>query len=456
MGTANQVFVKLKSSEPGYILYLAVVVLGLLCAYGVLILTLRRFAVTEARRGINEIQAEALAYSGLSLAQAYAAGYENGGAFWQTQAFTRNVPQGGAITISATRSAGWLKIRSKGSFIADTVILDGTLGQSPPQFSQNVLSLRFSDADVIVADRAVVSGNIATSGGKVQIRNGGVFKGRRVKMASFAFCDSAIEAEIAEEKSTIFKPAKITNLKTIQPKAFDSVMACFNKTAVDSMLVAGSVTFKACSLDFGGVTLFVNGGMKIKGCAKISNLKAFITGDLELDDSSRSEFCTLVSLGNVRIRGNATCQSTIVGADSFVVSQTATVVYPSFLYLSRVMQTIGGSQIVVVQDKAVVKGVIAAADFHDNAEIPRIITCGRSPVEGLIICPGAVTLYGCVSGSVYAGKIVYRLERSVYDNWLRDASIEYRDMSLATMPFLFPTRCRPRYLKISKASGNAL
>jgi hypothetical protein len=110
----------------------------------------------------------------------------------------------------------------------------------------------------------------------------------------------------------------------------------------------------------------------------------------------------------------------------------------------------------VIQDKATVRGTIATGDFHDNSMIPRIMTQSRGPIEGCIICPGAIMPYGTISGILYADKIVYRQERSVYENWFKEVSISFKDISLMTVPFLIKKDGDPSYLKIVWKCGSKL
>jgi hypothetical protein len=128
-------------SQSGYILYLSIVLLLILCAYGGVIITSQHLNIIESRRSLNALQASVMAWSGLYIAQAYAAGYEGRGALWETQDYVRSLPNGGGIALSAHYEAGWLQVKSKGAFLRDTAILEGILGQSPPSFSSNVLSL---------------------------------------------------------------------------------------------------------------------------------------------------------------------------------------------------------------------------------------------------------------------------------------------------------------------------
>jgi hypothetical protein len=72
------------------------------------------------------------------------------------------------------------------------------------------------------------------------------------------------------------------------------------------------------------------------------------------------------------------------------------------------------------------------------------------------MCPGAITLYGGINASIYAGKIVYRQERNVYENWLREVSISYRDVSRMTIPRLFPGDGQARYISVSSIKGRQL
>jgi hypothetical protein len=70
-------------------------------------------------------------------------------------------------------------------------------------------------------------------------------------------------------------------------------------------------------------------------------------------------------------------------------------------------------------------------------------------VQGVVFTPGLITLYGNVEGSIYAGNIVYRRSRSVYEGWLMEASVNHIDLSGMVLPLVFSNPV-PEYIWMEK------
>jgi hypothetical protein len=443
-------------SEKGYVLYLAVVLLFVLSAYAGIVLTSQYLNVSAARHELNGLQAEVLAQSGLSLAQAYASGFENHGALWETQEIRREIPGKGTIILNAHHDAGWLQVISKGAYLRDTAIMQGTLGQAPPSFSANALSIGLSNNDIIVADRASLQGNVGTSGGKIITRSNGLFKGKAVPIKPAEYSDSASENEVASINRFFNDPKSRGTINTLSPAGLDSMTRFTGKIPETNVLVNGSESFKSMNVDFSGSRVFIQGNLIIEKTSFISNLKCYVKGTITIKDSSVTKGCTFISLENVKMQDNVIFTGNAVSAESLVVEGNSSVNYPSFLFLSAGGKPGNGNQVIIVRDNAIVKGAVATADFHDNATIPRIMVLGRAKVDGFVMCPGAITPYGAINASVYSGKIVYRQERNVYENWLREVSISFRDISRMTIPRLFPLDGQARYLNVSCIRGRQL
>jgi hypothetical protein len=443
-------------SEKGYVLYLALILLFVLSAYAGIVLTSQYLNISSARHELTGLQASVLAQSGLSLAQAYSAGYQGHGPSWETQELKREMAKGGTIILSAHHDAGWLQVLSQGCYLRDTVVLQGALGQAPPSFSSNALSIGFSNNDVIVADRASLTGNVGTTGGKVITRSNGLFNGKTTTIKSISYSDSDLEKEVIGVTRFFNEPKSRGIIKTITPAGLDSMVRFSGKIAQENILVDGPVFMKSVNVDFNNAMVYVKGNLSIEKMSLLSNLKCNVLGNISIKDSTIIKSGSLVSLGNIKMEDNSTFSGNAVSAESLCVGGNAKVYYPSFLYLSGNGKTNNGNQVLIVQDNAIVKGTIAASDFHDNATIPRIMILGRAKVDGFVMCPGAVTLYGSINASVYTGKIVYRQERNVYENWLREVSISYRDVSRMTIPLLFPGDGQARYLSVSGVRGRQL
>jgi cytoskeletal protein CcmA (bactofilin family) len=214
---------------------------------------------------------------------------------------------------------------------------------------------------------------------------------------------------------------------------------------------------KSDTLDYRGVTFHIRGDLVISKSACLKNAKGYVRGNILIKDDAQVDFCSLIALGNVTISDNACVRGNIACCESLTVENNARVFYPSLIYLSSNSPIAGvDNRVITIQDNAIVRGTIATAQFGNDTYHVRVMVQGRSRVEGLIICPGAVTLYGNITGSIYAGRIVYSQGRNIYENWLREVSITGCDLSGMTVPLLFPAERNPRYLQVSSTSRKLL
>jgi hypothetical protein len=452
----RKTLMNLKSSEQGYVLYFALILLFVLASFVATILTSQRMNNTQSQRELNKLQATVLSYSGLELAKAYVSGYDGRDFLWETQDLKHDFLQGGSVTLSASHSAGWLSVHSIGSFIKDTSECEGVLGQVPPSFSSNAINIVHSDNDVVVNDRATLNGDIATSGGKVITRNNGTFSGKIKRIFPVVY-----NSDIAEQEFNVFDKqfgalSKDSTIQHVKPEEIGQMFRPTENKQVKSLFVEGDVSLKSVDLDFKDAVLYVKGDVTVSGASNIKSASVYVLGKTEIKDRACVQFCNIVSLGNLFItdssiyRGNALC------AESLVVRGGANVYYPSFLYLSSGQKGSMGDRVVLIQDNACVKGIITTGNFNDNAMIPRIQILDRSNVSGLLFCMGGVTPFGRINGSIYLEKIIYRQERTVYENWLRQVTVSYLDISQMTTPMLFPKEYGYRFMQIKQVRGGVL
>jgi hypothetical protein len=445
-----------KSSEQGYVLYFSLILLFVLAALTASILTSQRMNITQSQHELNKLQATVLSYSGLELAKAYVSGYDGRDFLWETQDLKHDFIQGGSVTVTATHSAGWLSVKSKSVFIKDTAECMGQLGQAPPSFASNALSIVHSDNDVVVSDRATLNGDIATSGGKVITRNNGTFSGKVKRISPVLY-----SGDIAEQEFNVFDKqfgdiSKDSTIQHVKPEELGQMFRSTETNQVKNVFVDGDVSFKSVDLDFKDAVLYVKGRVTVSGTSNIKSASVYVLEKTEIKDRACVQFCNIVSLGNLVItdsslfRGNALC------AESLIVSGESNVYYPSFLYLSSGKQGSFGDRVVLIQDNACVKGIISTGNFNDNAMIPRIQILDRSNVSGLVFCMGGVTPFGRINGSIYLEKIIYRQERTVYENWLRQVTVSYLDISQITTPILFPKEYGYRFMQIKQIRGGVL
>jgi hypothetical protein len=441
----------------GYVIYMVLVLMLVLSIYMGVMLLLRRQEMIQSQQHFMKLQATVMSYSGLNYAMAFAAGYEGGSRLWETPELKRVFGRGGAITISAHHEMGFLKVKSTGCFRTDTVVTEGVLGQSPPPICGNALSIGRSDNDIVIADYASVNGPIGTTGGKAITRNKGIFNGKISRLNDFDYSDDIMEREFAVFKRFPRSQQNSDSFLCMKPSKLDSTLR-FSNGAVSTprILINGGLRFPSTAINDMKSAIYIEGTLTIGQASKIRNLISYVHGAVIIEDSARLEHCAIVASGNLSIGGNVVFQGIAASAETLSVGGKSKVTYPSFLYLSKTNCNLAADQILILKDEAEVHGTVATALFKDLGSLPRII-CGMScRMEGFVVCPGAMTLYGEVKGSVYTGKIVYNSERTVYENWVREAAVSWRNLSLMTLPLLFLKSGILRYERISVVSGSLL
>lgn len=433
--------------EGGFVIYLVLIIVFIIGLYAEIIITSQYSSTIRSRHDLHKLQALICAYSGLNLAQAFAAGQDGHGPGWETQELKHTICDNGCFTITSFHDAGWLRVRSKGFYLKDTVVLNGVLGQTPPSIAENALNIQKSAADVVIADRARVMGDMATKGGKVIIKGSGFFKGSLKILKDFNYNEKPIEDELVLAYNC-FNERK--SGKYVADSQYSMMARRLDFTHNDSVLfIDTSVSLLSDSIDCRGATFYIRGDLILGNTACLKNGRGFVLGNIVVKDDAHVDYSTLVSFGNATFSDRVFVRGNIVGTDSIVIKNNAYFAYPSFVYLSsnRSFNKVD-NRTIIISDNAVVKGIVATGRFGGDSYNARVMLLGRSRIEGFLMCPDAITLYGSVSGSVFSDRIIYRLEKSIYENWLKDVSITYSDISTMTVPLLFPQESVPRYLQI--------
>ena len=161
------------------------------------------------------------------------------------------------------------------------------------------------------------------------------------------------------------------------------------------------------------------------------------------------EECTIYGLADVRIGGHAQMRGAVASAESPAVVGNARVWYPSVLWLCPYRPARAGTagQALVADDDAVVYGVLVAAGRDAYSVHAAVYLGGASAVHGVVYTDGAVTLFGGTRGTVYANRIVYRVDGRFYDGCVRETLVRSEDLSMMVVPMAF--RCARRLSLLS-------
>ena len=439
-----------RKGEEGFVIYLVVVVIFVIGLYVELLIASQYISAIGIQRKLCDLQARVCAYSGLNLSMAYLDGLEGHDFTWQTDKVTRDLGKFGSVVVNAKDEGGWLRVTSTGFFGKDTCTLVGTLGQTPPSFTSNALNISQSTGNIVIADRANLLGNLGIKSGGVILKNNGVFTGVVKPLQIAVYNDTVIEEEVSQAANFFNQgnPAGFVSTSSDLKSSLQSMRAIGNT----ELYIPSDITIQSDSIDCKDATIRVRGNLTLAQSVRLKNAHVYVLGEIDIKDLAAVQKSTLISLGKVRINGQASVQGTVAGCDSMIVEENARFFYPSFIYLSSnnaINRFSNG--VIIIQDEAVIRGTIATARFGLDSYQPRVMLLSKAKVHGFIACPATATLYGNVAGSVYVGENVYRYQKNIYENWLKEAGIKSIDLSASTIPLLFPSEGHPQYLHIAFA-----
>lgn len=438
-------------NEGGYVLYLALILVIVVAFYVAATLTTQRMACGFPRRELRKLQATVLAQSGLEYARARAAEYDGVKALWQAEDLELSVEGVGKVKLCARSEGGWLHVEATGIKAADTVAMHGVLGAEPAAFTEHALNVESSGERVVVGPRGRVEGDIASAGGLVETKGSGVFKGTARIIDEYAFSDSVLERQMRECERAFRKHfAGGYRPDSLRPVKAGQFMSSLGNGAGD-MFVDGDLHLEGETLDFGGRALWVNGELELGGDCAVSDVRARVRADVLVEEEARIDESVIAGFRDVRIGGYARISATVMCAETLQVKDNAAIRYPSVLYLSALNTAKYGApgQMLIVEDRVRVTGTVLTGDFRGSGFHSKVIFRGRSRFEGLMYVAAAMTPYARFQGSVWTHKLLYRRQRTVYDGYLMETALAWKDVSGMVVPLVFPGEGVPRYVKRS-------
>lgn len=448
---ADFLVMKAKSDKSGYVIFLVVILLFVLSTYTLTIIGMSCSRSLHVIRKFRKLKASVCAYSGLSLAQAFAAGYDGHDIHSEVDTLRKKIDDIGTIIISSKHDAGWLKVTSTGIHLKDTVCIEGILGQLPPRFTNNVLNVFDTKSNLVVADRARVYGNVGTNGKGVVTKGSGIFSGKITSLGNVKYDNMSIDNEF-ENAYNLFKERKAINFvpDSLLPIETERFKEAVSKKRGDIFLEGNLIINEDFNLD--KRVLWINGNLFIKDKAEIRNIKAYVTGNTYISKNAFLELGSIFCFGDVRIVDRACIRLNIACAETLMVSGYANVEYPSVLYLSPFLQQKTGKSglVLLIEENAHVTGTILVGAFNKSSLQPRVYVSGRSCIEGFLFSPSPVTINGKISGNVSVNKMIYKKPGCVYDGWLMEVTLIHRDLSEMIIPLVFPDNCYPWYLYVTK------
>ncbi|MBD3242907.1 MAG: hypothetical protein GF331_20105 [Chitinivibrionales bacterium] len=437
--------------QAGFVLYLALVVLGAISVLVTLAFTAQRLAETLPRRELRRLQARAAAVGGLELARVYVMrhGVPNP---HETVSLGRDLGSGVRTNARIEPVAGWCRVAATGIFREDTVELYGVLGGRPPAFARNVVTFESSGAAVTMGARAVVHGAIAAPANEVRSEFGGEHHGRLTNVRSCGLNDTVVEAELAYVDSAFSSwTAGYSVSDSFAVKSSGSARIPV-LTSNRRVLIEGDLRLETDTVDLGARELWVTGGLSLAGAVHLHGGFVRVGKRMYVGESARVDNTTFHVLGTTSIDGYAEVRANILCADSLTIAGSARILYPSFLYLSPLYaqrhRAVG--QVLTVDGRARVHGTLVTGAFSRGSLVSRLVIRGRAFVEGTAYSYTNTTMFGHLTGSLYTHRSLYRSAHSVRDGCLKECRLSHFDLSGAVTPLIFAERVSAAYLGIGE------
>lgn len=443
-------------SDKGFVLYLGLVVLVVVCMYVLLTLTAARVSTVGAHARLRVLQGETLVRSGL---EAVRAGIVAGsiGVNGEAPDTVRAAVQGaGTATAVARNRAGWVDVSVMAVQGRDTTWAHAVVGRSVPAFAVAAISVGGARRGVTVGPRARVNGDIANPAATVSVEPGGSHAGAAVALHG---CSSEGDVPTArmrtvDERLVGWSRGGIAGGDSVAVADPDSLLGHADR-AGRVLVLKEAFSARDGSVDWHGREIWCEGDLSLAGTVSWANVVLYCAGRVTLSGDATLEAATVYALRGIRIDGRASIRADVVSAESLIVTGSAHVWYPSVLHLSeyRPSKQAAVSHVVITDGLAVIYGTIVAPGRDPLSVEPAIVLRGASHVNGVVYTDGAITLYGATTGAVYAERLVYREQGRLFDGWLRETVVRGADLSLMAVPVSVPCGLRPVTLSLAWGRG---
>lgn len=443
-------FSQLKKND-GYVLYLSVIILIVVLIYGSIILSSYQQNLGIPRRKLNRLQAKAAAYSGLQLGTTLVENKLSGDDSLTDSSNRFEIGNSSHCIVSIGAKNSWVVVRSQGVSGRDTAVFEGVLGHKLPYTDTFALGVINSGNGLVIADRAVLTGNAAVKNGQIVVRGSGAFSGKKVELPVWQFDDRLYRRQISTICSTF--AVAMNNCLTIDSLTkFDTHSIGRNRNEdwylKGAMCLAGASTD---TLDFRDKTIWLIGSVVVKGGIVLKNLNLNISGTITVSDSVVLNNVFLNCIGTVKIEKKSSAQVNIACTDTVLITDDARILYPSVIYAASVPSREASNNpdaCILVRSGATVTGTVLIPFGGDK---PMFFTAPRAQFEGFLFSNAPVTLHGEVRGVVYAKSTHYTSGNDSYNCWLMDVDVRFRDIKGMVFPYVFfKQQAEPCYLTITE------
>ncbi len=460
----------LRRDQRGSVLYLVLALFVIATFIFAIGLQAHVYARSRFNREHNKLQAAALAYSGISIASARLSGLPRFGANLKPDTLSIKPSEASIITVVMERQGGYIQARSTGQYRNQRKTFTAVLGEEPGSAFSGSVCLTNPGKDLTLARGSRIEGTVFLPQNRIIKMadrkgfrpHGNAFRGKVRQLNPDLIDETAVT--VLDSQLAVF--ARSPASKQPQPKPASTqagwagnirlLSDSFQCWAVGSLRLGDGQTL-GTEKQIQGRRLYVLGDLCLTGNSRASKLHAYVTGNVELRDSSRMSDCDLSCLGELKILDKAWTDSRFVAAGGIHVAGNARLDYPSFLYLSShpsKPRVSNGSRLQILGN-ASVQGTVATSAFllqyERDLHRSRIELGPAVRVTGLIFTPLALQPEGKLSGSIRAYEGTYLEKFTIYPNWFVAGEISSVSLTGFVAPRLFQKQARIAPLRIEDA-----
>lgn len=174
------------------------------------------------------------------------------------------------------------------------------------------------------------------------------------------------------------------------------------------------------------ITLIVEGSVEITGNARLAgSLEIISSGYINLREGARLDGALLVAEDSLIIGRGGNFSGQALSPGLITIKENARILHPSLIYSyypgyssddrQIIFENNSNSQCIVVMDSTLDK---------TSERYNRISVDDYASITGILESEEYIELKGSLAGLVLTNQFIYRTDKSVYINWLRNASVD--------------------------------
>jgi hypothetical protein len=417
------------SCESGSVLATVLVVMVILLTIFLSAMTyaLSRYSHHMARQ--NSLVASHLADAGIAHA---VAGLEESG--FKPGDMTMTAPNGGQIKTSISTWGPYVRVHSSGEYGNQVVTTEALVGTSRLTFQKAAVTVGDENNPLVIAGHTRVIGDVNTGSQGIME---GQFRGEGVTYTDYhignLYKRSSIEVPSIDTSVYGYYKRELTHRRRSDPKRLPGsvVLTASDNRFLDSMAnirVENDLLMRDVSMRYFDEvkTIAVDGTVEITGHTHLSGLIEIVAEEtIFVRDSAVLDNVVLIAGDSIVVSGAASSSAILISEGKIVISDRATLVYPSLLLadVSDGPDQPGG---VYLQSRVPLETIacLRVKPFQTPSTDRLLYVDTLTTVRGTLLSQGYVDLRGHLEGCCITERFHFEYPPTTYVNWLKDAYID--------------------------------